>query len=235
MRVIATGFLIQSDLVLTNRHVIAEIYKDHQVKSHHDHWYVRFTYPGGQGGWSETVKRIRNLFAFVHPAGGGELDVGLLSFVRKPGEMEECHPVEFDQLDSIVAGNDIAICGFPYGNQLLVNAQLGLHRVGSVVHQGIVSAVSPFDTVDKRLIATFLTDLNSAAGMSGSPVFLPSSGRVIGLHYAGAEGTLGYAIPLDQKRVEGWISFYNRVMDDPKVIHELKIRPGGDIVDPKNA
>jgi len=226
-RVSATGFLVQDDLVLTNRHVIEAIYQDHQAKGHHDHWYIRFTYPEGQDGWSETTKRIKKCFALVDPTGGGALDVGLLSFVRNSGELEECQPVDFGELESIAAGNDIAICGFPDGNELLVNVRLGVYRFGPVVHQGIISAIAPYDEVDQRLITMFLTDLNSAKGMSGSPVFLPSNGRVIGLHYAGSRGTLGCALPIDQKKVGDWISIFNRVINGPQGLHELSILQGG--------
>jgi len=233
-QVFATGFLIRDDLVLTNRHVVAEILRDRQEKGHHEHWYVRFTYPRDQSSWAETTKRIKRLLVFGDPAGDGGLDVGLLSFYRDPGELRQCQSVEFGELESIAVGTDIAICGFPYGNKLLVNAPLGVLRFGPVVHQGIISAVSPFDSVDQRSITTFLTDLNSAGGMSGSPVFLPDSGRVIGLHYAGADGTLGWALPLDLRRVEGWISFYDHTINDPLGLYALHIRPGGDIVDPQS-
>jgi hypothetical protein len=231
--VVATGFLIRNDIVLTNRHVILQINDDYQKKGHHDHWYVGFTYPTGQDGWSETIIRIKNMCAIVPPGERGDLDVGLFSFVRKR-EMEECKPAEFGELTDIMVGNDIAICGFPLGNEIMVNPKLGIFRFGPVIQQGIISAISPFDTGDSRSNTTFLTDLNSAAGMSGSPVFLPATGRVIGLHYCGKPGTLGIAIPIDQRRVESWISYYNNIwsnnVDKDQFVATAHVAPGGDIV-----
>lgn len=231
--VVATGFLIRDDIVLTNRHVILQLYDDYQKKGHHDHWYVEFTYPTGLDGWSETIRRIKDCFVFVPPGEKGDLDVGLFSFIRNQGEMEECKPVEFGNLEDVFVGNDIAICGFPLGNEVMVNPNLGIFRFGPVVHQGIISAISPFDTGDQRSNTTFLTDLNSAEGMSGSPVFLPSTGRVIGLHYAGSKGTLGFAIPIDRRRIDGWVSCYNRIMSNNvnkgQFVGTVRIAPGGDI------
>jgi hypothetical protein len=84
--------------------------------------------------------------------------------------------------------------------------ELGIYRFGPVIHLGMISGMAPYATVDARRIQAFLTDLGSGAGLSGSPVFLPESGRVIGLHYAGAPGArIGAALPLDGVRIEQWI------------------------------
>lgn len=231
--VLATGFLIRDNIVLTNRHVISLIFDDYQKKGHHDNWYVGFTHPTGQDGWTETIRRIKDCFVFVPPGEKGDLDAGLFSFVRNHGEIEGCKAVEFGNLEDVFVGNDIAICGFPLGNEAMVNPSLGIFRFGPVVHQGIISAISPFDTGDPRSNTTFLTDLNSAEGMSGSPVFIPSTGRVIGLHYAGSKGTLGFALPIDQRRVDSWVDYYNRIMSENvntnHFIGTVRIAPGGDI------
>ena len=115
----------------------------------------------------------------------GALDVGLLSFNAKPGDLGPCKPVEFGDLSSIEVGKNIAMCGFPLGNDLLHNPKLGIDRFGPVVHNGMISALAPYDTADKRSIQIFLTDINTIGGLSGSPVFTSDNGRVIGLHFAG--------------------------------------------------
>ncbi len=234
MDVRATAFLVEDGLLLTNRHVVRLIAAEHQQHGNHDHWYVQFTYPqDGGGGWSQTIKRISNLFAFVDPADGGTLDVGFLSFAHKPGEIGPYKPVEFGDLESVVVGNDVGVCGFPLGNKLLANPELGIHRFGPLIHRGMISAVSPYDTVDQRSIVTFLTDLNTAGGMSGSPVFLPDNGRVVGLHFAGTDGTLGCAVPIDEPRVRSWIDFYKRCSRDPKAMGSVMVKPGGDLEEKK--
>lgn len=230
----ATAFLVEKNLLLTNRHVVQLIAEEHQQTGNHDHWYVQFTYPMAEGGgWSQSIKRISQLFAFVDPAGGGTLDVGFLSFALKPGEIGPGKPVEFGDLGCVLVGSDVAICGFPLGSVLLANPRQGIHRFGPLIHRGMISAVSPYDTVDQRSIVTFLTDLNTAGGMSGSPIFLPDNGRVIGLHFAGVNGTLGCAVPVDESRVRSWIDFYKRCLRDPKARNGIMIKPGGDLEERK--
>lgn len=230
MDVAATAFLIRENLLLTNRHVVVKIAEEHNRTGNHDHWYVQFTYPRDGVTWSQTIKRVNNLFCFLDPR-GGRLDVGLLSFTSQPGELGPCRPVEFGSLESVRVGEDVGVCGFPFGNVLLLNPDMGVQRVGPVVHRGMISAVSPYDSVDARSIAMFLTDLNAGEGMSGSPVFLPDNGRVIGLHYAGMTGTLGGAVPVDQRRVKEWIGLYERSPMDPKrmTVGNIRIKPGGDL------
>jgi S1-C subfamily serine protease len=229
--VVGTGFLVRTKFVVTNRHVIEAIASDHREFGHHQNWYLEFTYPQlADAGWTQTFKRVNNILAIVDPTGGGAIDAGLLQFDTS-GEtdagFDRCTPVVFGELREVVVGTDIAVCGFPLGNELLIGA--GLWRFGPVIHEGIISGVAPFDITDPRLLTAFVTDLNSAGGMSGSPVFTPIEGRVIGLHYAGAPGTVGCAVPIDQTRIDSWIRFYERVF-----VHgerpTLTITGGGDIV-----
>lgn len=230
--VVATGFLVQDQFVLTNRHVIERIATERQSIGHFDNWYVRFTHPSTKG-WSEPTRRIKGVFALFDPSGEGRLDAGIIKFNFNPNEdVSDIVPIEFGELESISVGRDIALCGFPFGNKWLVD-EPGIRRFGAIVHQGMISAVSPYDTVDPREITSFLTDLNSAKGMSGSPVFSPVDGKVFGLHYAGEVGTLGCAIPVDEERVSGWITCYKQAIADPTsgpmVIGTLRITGGGDI------
>jgi hypothetical protein len=191
----------------------------------HDHWYVEFVYPDGKG-WSQTFSRIGPIFALVDPSDSGRFDVGLLS-IRPPSTEAVPPPVEFGSLDAVVTGAAVAICGYPLGDELLVKA--GLWRFGPVVHAGIISAVSPYDAAGPRDLTTFLTDINTAPGMSGSPVFLPESGLVIGLHYAGVQGTLGCAIPVDASRLTGWVDAFEAVLAKGRSSGVLNISASGDI------
>lgn len=229
--VVATAFLVGDGMLLTNRHVVKLLEEDHTATGSHDHWYVEFVYPReDRAGWSQTLKRIGNIFALLDPSGSGSLDVGLLAFRQDPGDLGPCKPVEFGKLEDIVVGTTIAICGFPFGNKSLTN-DFGFFRFGPVVHSGIISAVSPYDTVDERAMTTFLTDLNSADGMSGSPVFLPTTGEVIGLHYAGVVATMGSAIPVDSQRLQGWIRAFERAIADGQQIGQLTLTASGDLIE----
>jgi Trypsin-like peptidase domain len=197
-------------LVLTNRHVVEIIVADVKKTKTLKHWYVLFTHPKTGGGLFQTYKRITNIFAFVVPPGSSRLDVGILS-LNRGDDLDEAHCplVDFADLSAIAVGVDIGICGFPLGDAVTSQARGG-SRFGPVIHHGIISGLGPFDVSEPRRIITFLTDVNTAGGLSGSPVFLPETGKVLGLHFAGAEGTLGYAIPIDQLRVQKWIDSTKR-------------------------
>jgi len=71
--------------------------------------------------------------------------------------------------------------------------------------------------------------MNTAEGMSGAPIFTPHDGKVIGLHYAGVQGTVGIAWPIDKKRVKGWLDFFDKAFLGQQDLHPL-ISPGGDIL-----
>jgi len=227
--VVASGFLVRPNLVLTNRHVVERVVADHRKQGHHNNWYLEFTYPGKPGSVSLTTQRISNVFAIVDPAGTGKLDVGLLEFNRgEDGDLHACQPVVFGELAQIQVGADIGVCGFPHGNVLLRDSP-GINRWGPVIHQGLISGVSPYESANPRDLTAFLTDIYSAPGMSGSPVFVLPDGQVVGLHYGGLEGTVGAAIPLDAARVEGWISLYQETIASGGQHLPLILNGGGDI------
>lgn len=229
--VVATAFIIQDGLLLTNRHVVDCIVEDHKKTGNHDHWYAEFGYPKIKGvGWTKATIRIQNIFTFFDHTGSGVHDFGLLSFNHNRLDNGTCKPVEFGNLDEIYVGKSIAVCGYPYGNKWLQN-KFGVDRFGPLVHSGIISGVSPYDNINQRQITTFLTDINTAGGMSGSPVFLQSTGQVIGLHYAGEEGTLGCALPVDGERIEGWVRAYNKHFEGDQKNHMFTLNAGGDVID----
>jgi S1-C subfamily serine protease len=228
-QVVGTGFLVRPALVLTNRHVIEAIAADFKASGSYDHWYLQFSYPRLEGGFAETTKRVANVFAFL-PAGSVAIDAGLLEFRRgDTGDFEVCQSVEFGDLSTIAVGVDVGVCGFPLGNALLVDTP-GVWRFGPVVHHGIISGIAPFDVSDPRRLTAFLTDTNTAGGMSGSPVFDPRDGRVIGLHFAGSQGTLGCALPIDRIRVDGWVRFYERIFVERSNPGPLLMNAAGDIL-----
>jgi S1-C subfamily serine protease len=223
----ATAFLVRPNVLVTNRHVVEEIAAEHFQTGNHNHWYVEFLYPkADRSGWSQTFRRIDWIFA-LNPGVPGPLDVGLLTVRLSPSEWWPVEPVELGDLSSVVAGADVAIAGYPLGDELLTGPSVT--RFGPVVHAGIISAVAPYDTVDPRNITAFLTDINTAPGMSGSPVFIPETAQVVGLHYAGVQGTLGCAVPVDDARVVSWISALERAIAKQDPFGTVSVTGGGDV------
>jgi len=231
-QVLATGFLINDNLVLTNRHVINGInekIKDDNVSL--NNFYLWFVLANKPNRITQLFIRIESTFAIIDPSDSGKLDVGFISINQEsvPSLKDlNINPISFESLDNIVVGSDVAICGYPQGNQLLSN-NLGLQRYGPVINSGIISAVSPFDSVNPREITTFLYDANNAGGMSGSPIFNPNNGKVFGIHYAGTPGVVSNGIPIDSQRADSWIEFFNRTAENQD-ISQVKFINAGDAV-----
>jgi len=114
-QVVGTAFLVRDDVVLTNRHIVMDVYEDDKNLGNHDNWYLEIVYPmEGINDWGTTHVRIKNIFAFVDPSRDDKLDVGLMQFQRVKGEaFHSFIPVKFGNLDSIIVGADVGICGFP--------------------------------------------------------------------------------------------------------------------------
>ena len=59
--VIATGYLVRDNLLLTNRHVIEQIFEDGRKKGTRDHWYIGFTHSDKLNNYKESVIRIKDI------------------------------------------------------------------------------------------------------------------------------------------------------------------------------
>jgi hypothetical protein len=92
--------------------------------------------------------------------------------------------------------------------------------------------VAPFDNA--VAVERLLLDLRTSVGMSGSPVFRPADGMVIGIHDAGIEATTAFAIPLSQTLVDQVLLFHDRTEIGTKrefsVQAVRRARSGGDVL-----
>jgi hypothetical protein len=135
------------------------------------------------------------------------IDIGVIEFTRdNTKEFDQCRPLRpIDNVGSLRPTQEIAVAGYPYGTDSLTipfTEGKRIYRSGPVVQQGFISALAPYHS-NKR-ITKILLDIRTARGMSGAPVFLPSTGEVIGVHEGGREATMAYAIPLDQRIMAEW-------------------------------
>jgi serine protease Do len=79
-------------------------------------------------------------------------------------------------------GEDVALCGYPYGfTNLFERGKPGLRGINSVAQRAIVSALWPYQSSRGSEIALMQLDTLTNPGNSGGPVFLPSTGEVIGV------------------------------------------------------
>jgi S1-C subfamily serine protease len=166
-RFLGTGFAVgEGRHVITNYHVIPE---DLDAKAKE-----RLAVFVGEG------KRVRAREAEV-AAVDRRHDLALLRLDGAP-----LPTLTLGDSDRVRAGEDVAFTGFPIG------MVLGLHPV---THEGIVSSVTPIATpmgssrrlspeVIQRLsdpFAVFQLDATAYPGNSGSPLYRPDTGRVVGV------------------------------------------------------
>lgn len=89
-------------------------------------------------------------------------------------------------------GLDIATAGFPLGISGLV-ANNTIHQFTPFLRKGIISSVHPFPGPSPH---GFTIDIMAQGGQSGSPIFRCDDGTVIGVLYAGFEGTnITFGVP----------------------------------------
>lgn len=204
--VIGTGFLVRSNLVMTNRHVINSLRTAiTDLKMTHELLFVRFLKEIGKGfvEWSYVPKKIQ----IYKPE---EVDVGFIEFIDDAENKLLVKPVEFtNNLPSLFPGQPVGVVGFPYGTEGLAKpySNQEIYRFGPVLQQGYISAIAPYH--GKRTLTKLLLDIRTAKGMSGAAVFLPQTGEVIGIHEGGTEWTLAYAIPLDQKSMKNFLDKFD--------------------------
>lgn len=165
-----TGFAVGSGrLIATNAHVLPAVLDQANMET------LAVAVPGPRGGT-----------AAVRPATlTARDDARDLALLRIEGEPIPALPLDGDAL--VREGQDIAFTGFPIGNAL---------GFAPVTHRGIIAAITPIGIPQDRarelnpaLIRRLGTDpfdvyqLDATAypGNSGSPVFDPQSGRVIGV------------------------------------------------------
>lgn len=166
-KLLGTGFVIgDGTLVVTNAHVVPEILAVEKKE-----YLAVFA---GRGKHSQ--RRRARLVAMDL-----KYDLAILKIEGDPLPM-----LQLGDSDQVSEGESIAFTGFPIG------AVLGLYPV---THRGIVSAISPIVlpaqsgrqlTVKmiKRLrdpFDIFQLDATAYPGNSGSPLYLPKTGEVIGV------------------------------------------------------
>jgi hypothetical protein len=84
-------------------------------------------------------------------------------------------------IDQLVEGTEVGTIGYPMGTPAL-KAPGWLHQFGPFLQRGIISAILPTRCKSPH---SFVINLMSMGGASGSPVFMASNGHVIGILNAG--------------------------------------------------
>ena len=132
--------------------------------------------------------------------------MAFVRFRRSPEpEFEQCQPLDVIEYCNAEVGDPIAVCGYPYGT-IGLEEEGSLDRVGPVLQQGYVSALTPFNSVRPGNLRRILLDIRTAKGMSGAPLVRQTDGELIGIHLGGKAATMAFAIPLDQSKLSKWLN-----------------------------
>ena len=200
--VIGTGFLVRSTTAITNRHVIEGLFESQaNIGFPSTQFFISFIVPDGKGSFQNTVRMIRHFAALDTP------DIGFVEFhIVHEKHFENIYPLPITNTNDFKLTEEVAICGYPYGTAMLKRGSK-IYRWGPVIQQGSISAISPFDGAENP--DEILLDVRTAGGMSGAPIFRPSNGEVIGIHYAGWEATTALGLPLTQSEVDAWIALFD--------------------------
>lgn len=186
--IFGTGFIVDEGIVATNDHVVKVIPKLPKPPDFPpDEWPVncllwQFIPDKGMATISLDVIGVIRITKMKT----GEIYYGPpkpdLAFVHvKMKELPKIN-VKYD-LKEIKEGQEIATAGFPMGTKTLM-APGYLHQLTPTLQKGIISAVLPFECEKPH---SLMVNVMVQGGASGSPVFLPDTGDVIGILYASLE------------------------------------------------
>jgi S1-C subfamily serine protease len=189
-QIFGTGFIIDDGIVVTNEHVIKEFSKlpkppDCPV----DVWPVDclLLYYIPDQGIAPIYMDVIGVIGISQMKHGnayyGPPKPDIAFVLIKMKNLPHVK-VEYD-LKEIKEGKDIATAGFPMGTNTLT-APGYLHQLTPTLQKGIISAILPFQCETPHSI---MVNVMVQGGASGSPVFLPENGEVIGVLYAGLEDT----------------------------------------------
>ena len=209
-QVVGTGFLVRPTTAITNRHVIQGLFSQQaNLGFPSTQFFLSFIVPDGKGNFRNTVRMIR------HFASLDTLDVGFVEFkIVYEEHFKDIHPLKLASKIDFKLTEKVAVCGYPYGSAIL-KRDSKIYRWGPVFQQGSISAISPFDGATEP--DEILLDVRTAGGMSGSPIFRPKTGEVIGIHYAGIEATTAFGLE--------FIETAPLLFLDYNTLLKLKIRP----------
>jgi hypothetical protein len=157
-----------------------------------------------------TPRQVRHAYPLRSP----DVDIGFIEFAEvHPDHFARIEPVELDDPRSMRVSESIAVYGYPHGNTLL-EKEGRIHRWGPVLQQGWISGIAPWEGL--AVPEEFLLDVRTAVGISGSPVFRPSTGKVCGVLHSeptkerdDAVTTTAFAQPLSRDLLATWLAEFD--------------------------
>lgn len=185
--IIGTGFIARSDgIVFTNNHIVREIKRVPRLKSMGpEDWPVVVLYfhlipEKGIMPIPLEVKGV-GILKREKPVEGYNYgpDIPDLGFIHV--HIKDLPALKIAPTLDLEEGDEVMLAGFPMGTDTL-RAPGWLHQLSPTLQSGIISSLLPFSCDNPHAI---LLNIMTQGGSSGSPVFNPSTGDIIGIEYAG--------------------------------------------------
>ena len=179
--IIGTGFIIhENGVVATNQHVVAAFEKlpKHPGATEQDWPVVAMCLKPHERGIVEIPLTVVGVITI-----GDFQPAGVYYGPKKPDiafvhvKARELPTLNVDVELQLKEGIEVATAGFPMGRDALM-APWGIHQINPTLQTGIVSSVMPFPCPTPH---AFAINVVNQPGASGSPVFLPDDGRVVGV------------------------------------------------------
>lgn len=217
IEILGTGFFVSELSIITNRHVVEDLRDLDNQNKYLDRLWVWIVF--GKSPMASAFLKIVHYSASNNP----EFDVGFVNVGLKPSpDFDLVQDLHISEKADLQVGEPIAMCGYPYGSDML--RKKGEHyRFGPVLQHGHISALAPFHNSPDD-VTEILLDVRAAEGMSGSPIFRPDDGTVIGILHSSWEATTALAIPLLRKRVDAWVDQHTKNMTQAKISHSPRYR-----------
>jgi hypothetical protein len=177
--IFGTGFVVGDSLVATNRHVV-NVFDQFADRSSGASNVSIMTFLPADGGI--LLKRFAVIdAAFIRACvieGYGEIAAPDLAIVAVKCKGLSKYAFSLSTAP-VYAGDAIATSGFPMGPALLYIEGL-MEQVSPTLQSGVISAVLPYQHEEVEPCG-YVGNIMVQEGASGSPVFVPGSGEVIGV------------------------------------------------------